>query len=469
MGIKEFVKINNIINCNLTLENGTDFTIPMREDGYIYATKLCHVGGKLIADWLRLNETKELIKKVQTLMDSEQSDMGDPISLIQDTKQCIEIYKGHTSKYQQGTWIHPDLGIHLAQWINPAFALQVSKWVRELIITDEVKLGHEKTDTQIIKHYETLIQELNEKIQRSENTIISITNECKYLLQKYRKINDTHRSYLRRKELYKLKEGACIYLINMIGLNDDPQTVSKIKIGFTGDITNRVSGYRTSNPFCKLLYLAYTNENILVEKCMKKTYQKNLEPNNSEFISDIPFEEIKTKLESTMEILNIEYILENEQELEKFNQHNITENDMDVIEEIEPENYDKDSIKRCGGFSHKEEASRMLPRKDFFKNKSTNDGYARICKECYLTLQYGDDRKRKKLVVVPEFDITTQKWCNRCETVRSHSDFYNDKMTKDGLGTNCKQCKHEQKKQYVQRQKETKDTIVLHLHQNSKQ
>lgn len=456
MTSKEFVKINNIINCNLTLEDCTDFTIPMREDGYIYATKLCHVGGKLIADWLRLNETKELIKKVQTLMDSEQSDMGDPISLIQDTKQCIEIYKGNTSKYQQGTWIHPDLGIHLAQWINPAFALQVSKWVRELIITDEVKLGHEKTDTQIIKHYETLIQELNEKIQRSENTIISITNECKYLLQKYRKINDTHRSYLRRKELYKLKEGACIYLINMIGLNDDPQTVSKIKIGYTGDITNRVSGYRTSNPFCKLLYLAYTHENILVERCMKKTYERNLEPNNSEFITDVYFAEIKEKLESTMEMLNIEYTLENEHELSKFNQHNITENDMDIIEEIEPENFDEDSIKRCGGFSHKEEASRMLPRKDFFKNKSTNDGYARICKECYLTLQYGDDRKRKKLVVVPEFDITTQKWCNRCETVRSHSDFYNDKMTKDGLGANCKQCKHEQKKQYVQRLKETK-------------
>ena len=174
--------------------------------------------------------------------------------------------------------------------------MQVSKWVRELIITDEVKLGQEKTDTQIIKHYETLIQELNEKIERSENTIISITNECKYLLQKYRKINDTHLSYLRRKELYKLKEGACIYLINMIGLNDDPQTVSKIKIGYTGDITNRVSGYRTSNPFCKLLYLAYTHENILVERCMKKTYEKNLEPNNSEFITDVSFTEIKEKL-----------------------------------------------------------------------------------------------------------------------------------------------------------------------------
>jgi hypothetical protein len=453
MTSKEFVKINDIINCNLTLEDGTDFTIPMREDGYIYATKLCHVGGKDLSNWLRMNEVKILIRKIQSKIDIEK--VNRDITEHNIEHLAIEIFKGNTSKYQQGTWIHPDLGIHLAQWINPAFALQVSKWVRELIITDEVKLGQEKTDTQIIKHYETLIQELNEKIERSENTIISITNECKYLLQKYRKINDTHRSYLRRKELYKLKEGACIYLINMVGLNEDSQTVSKIKIGFTGDITNRVSGYRTSNPFCKLLYLAYTHENILVERCMKKTYQKNLEPNNSEFISDSSFDEIKEKLESTMAMLNIEYSLENEQELEKFNQHNITENDMNVIDEIEPENYDEESIKRCGGFSHKEESSRMLPRKEFFKNKSTNDGYARICKECYLTLQYGDDRKRKKLVLVPEFDTLVQKWCNRCETVRLHSEFYNDKMTKDGLGANCKHCKNQQKKQYTQRLRET--------------
>ena len=79
MTSKQFVKINDIINCNLTLEDGTDFTIPMREDGYIYATKLCYVGGKLIADWLRLNETKELIKQAQSKLDSIKSDMSAPI------------------------------------------------------------------------------------------------------------------------------------------------------------------------------------------------------------------------------------------------------------------------------------------------------------------------------------------------------------------------------------------------------
>jgi len=53
MTSKEFVKINDIINCNLTLEDGTDFTI--FQDGYIYATKLCHVGGKDLSNWLRMN------------------------------------------------------------------------------------------------------------------------------------------------------------------------------------------------------------------------------------------------------------------------------------------------------------------------------------------------------------------------------------------------------------------------------
>lgn len=35
------------------------------------------------------------------------------------TFNLIEVYKGRKSKYSHGTWIHPDLGIHLAQWCNP--------------------------------------------------------------------------------------------------------------------------------------------------------------------------------------------------------------------------------------------------------------------------------------------------------------------------------------------------------------
>jgi hypothetical protein len=353
-----------------------------------------------------LNETKELIKKIQKKIDIEKvicetrSRKNDTEKVIceitfhnlhndsqtqKSTKEIIEIYKGNTTKYQQGTWIHPDLGIHLAQWISPEFSLQVSKWVRELILTDEVRLGHEKSEKQITEHYESIIQELQNKVERSENTIISITNECKYLLQQYKTISNVHRSYLRRKELYRLRDGPCVYLINMIGMSDDPQTTSKIKIGFSGDITTRVSGYRTSNPFCKLLYVAYTQEHVLIEKCMKIMYDKNLKPNNSEFIADVPFETIKKTLEDMMRMLNVENTVETDEELKKFNQHNITEDDIGEIDEIKPEDFDENTIKRCGGFLHKDEESRMLPRKDFFRNKSNRDGYNRIWSDTIQT------------------------------------------------------------------------------------
>lgn len=442
MTTKTMVQINKVIHCQLQLEDGTDFTIPMRNDGYIYATKLCRVGGKEISNWLRLAEVKELISRLEDKMS---------ILRCEERKELVEIAKGgNISKYQQGTWVHPDLGIHLSQWINPAFALQVSKWVRELILTDEVKLGHEKSEAEINKHYEDIIQDLRNKVDRSENVILSMTNECRFLLQKYNKINHAHRAYLRRKELYKLKEGPCVYLINMIGLTDPLDTTSKIKVGCTGDITNRVSGYRTSNPFCKLLFVVYTHDHTMVEKCMKMTYQKNLEPNNSEFITDVPFAEIQAKLESILQMLHVGHTVESAEELEKFNQHNVPEEKVDTIPV--DDHYDH-NLKRCGGFGHKEEESRMLPREAFFKNKSTSDGYARICKECYLTLQYGDNRKRKKVVSIPDFDVSTHKWCNLCSKVRNQTEFYNDKMTKDGLGSNCKECKATQKREYLQKLK----------------
>jgi hypothetical protein len=31
----------------------------------------------------------------------------------------------------QGTWVHPQVAIHLAQWLSPKFAVQVTKWVYE--------------------------------------------------------------------------------------------------------------------------------------------------------------------------------------------------------------------------------------------------------------------------------------------------------------------------------------------------
>jgi hypothetical protein len=143
-----FEKNEDIFNCRLLLEDNTEFIIPLREDGYIFATKLCKIVGKKVNHWLNLKETKELVNKLK------KSDIGIPAS------QFIEVYKGNSQKYSQGTWIHPDLGIQLAQWCSPSFSLQVSKWIRELIITNNVELGQEKTNDKIQEEFENIKKNL---------------------------------------------------------------------------------------------------------------------------------------------------------------------------------------------------------------------------------------------------------------------------------------------------------------------
>ena len=166
--MENFEKVGDLFNCKLLLEDNTSFIIPMREDGYIFATALCKAVGKSVGHWLRLKETKDLVKKL------EKSDIHIPISAL------IEIYKGGNDKYNQGTWIHPDLGIQLAQWCSSNFALQVSKWIKELIITNKVELGKEKNNDELQQEFEKLKKQLEEQIllnKKLENKTNEFENE----------------------------------------------------------------------------------------------------------------------------------------------------------------------------------------------------------------------------------------------------------------------------------------------------
>ena len=97
------------------VDNG--LIIPQRQsDGYINATMMCEVAGKLLADYTGLKTTEAFLAELS-------ADMGIPISdLIQQVKGGNGV---------QGTWVQPDVAIHLAQWLSPKFAVMVSKWVRE--------------------------------------------------------------------------------------------------------------------------------------------------------------------------------------------------------------------------------------------------------------------------------------------------------------------------------------------------
>ncbi|MBS7778512.1 KilA-N domain-containing protein [Acidovorax sp. CCYZU-2555] len=84
------------------------------EDGYINATAMCKAAGKLFGHYQENASTKAYLEALE-------ADIGIPISKL------IQVLRG--ANVAQGTWIHPQVAIHLAQWLSPQFAVQVSKWV----------------------------------------------------------------------------------------------------------------------------------------------------------------------------------------------------------------------------------------------------------------------------------------------------------------------------------------------------
>ena len=88
-------------------------------DGYFSATDICKVGGKLFGDWMRLDSTKEFLK----ILNSE---------INKDNKiTLVQIKKGNSTKFKQGSWIHPMVVTHLAMWISPRFSVKISFWIEE--------------------------------------------------------------------------------------------------------------------------------------------------------------------------------------------------------------------------------------------------------------------------------------------------------------------------------------------------
>jgi hypothetical protein len=94
------------------------------EDGYVNATAMCKVTGKRWYDYSRLSVTKEFMSELSMSLKIPKT--GNPATDIIVTKQGGD-------PVLQGTWIHPQLAVHLAIWLSPKFAVKVSKWVNDWI------------------------------------------------------------------------------------------------------------------------------------------------------------------------------------------------------------------------------------------------------------------------------------------------------------------------------------------------
>ena len=129
------------------------------------------------------------------------------------TSQLIDIKKGNSSKFEQGSWIHPDLGIHLAQWISPSFALQVSRWTRELMLFSKVELGQEKSNKELENKFQEQIKLLTQEKQQAIEEKETITRRFTSLTHNHNKMLKRRRRgvYITR---HLKSKGFYLYYIN---------------------------------------------------------------------------------------------------------------------------------------------------------------------------------------------------------------------------------------------------------------
>jgi hypothetical protein len=169
---------------------------------------LCKAGGKECKHWFENKTTKLLIY-------TSESEVGIP------TSELIDIKKGNSSKFEQGSWIHPDLGIHLAQWISPSFALQVSRCTREILLFGKVELGQEKSNKELENKFQEqiklLTQEKQQAIEEKEQVII----EKETIARRFTSLTHNHNKMLKRR---RRGVGNVVYIISHLAFTRQLQS-----------------------------------------------------------------------------------------------------------------------------------------------------------------------------------------------------------------------------------------------------
>jgi hypothetical protein len=201
------------------LEVGQGFTIEHREeDGYINVTNLCKAGGKQFRDWNRLVKTKAFLQALST-------------DVLISTSVLIHINKGGNDKNNQGTWVHPQIAINIAQWISPKFDVKVSGWVYEIMMTGKVDI----TNTKSFKELQRQNKTKDIKIQ--------------YLTKKYVKAQPS----------VQYEERNVVYILTTKLMKKERRYI----LGKATNLTNRLSVYNKSDEHEVVYYASCGDENTM--------------------------------------------------------------------------------------------------------------------------------------------------------------------------------------------------------------
>ena len=106
----EAIQIFNYNESNITFkdENGV---------AYVNATEMAKGFGKSANHWLRNQSSKEFIKELSALRNSNPAEL-------------VKVVNGGS---EFGTWMHEDVALEFSRWLSPAFAIWCNDRIKELL------------------------------------------------------------------------------------------------------------------------------------------------------------------------------------------------------------------------------------------------------------------------------------------------------------------------------------------------
>lgn len=102
------------------LKADTVFSKHLIKAGHVNATQMCASCGKKFNDYARLESTKAYWEGLA-------AETGFPVSVL------VVSIKGGNDKEVQGTWVHPEIAIDLAQWVSVDFRIWANSTLRNVM------------------------------------------------------------------------------------------------------------------------------------------------------------------------------------------------------------------------------------------------------------------------------------------------------------------------------------------------
>ena len=138
-----------------------------KSDGYINASHLCDLANKRWHNYFQNRGTKAFVDELSI-------ETGIPALSMWG---LVQIRKGGV-KNEQGTWVHPQVAIHLAQWLSPTFAVKVSKWVFNWMSGKPLD-SQQKNEELQLSNVNLTLESLLDYEKAWEKTIVEITHTRK--------------------------------------------------------------------------------------------------------------------------------------------------------------------------------------------------------------------------------------------------------------------------------------------------